>query len=266
MLFNSWQFLIFFPIVTALYFFLPQKLRAIFLLLASCVFYMVYKIEYLLILFFLILVDYFAGILIERSSSKNKKLFLVLSLAANLGILIFFKYFNFLNLGSIFKMFPFGANFDSLNILLPLGLSFHTFQSMSYTIEVFKGRAKAETNILTYALYVMFYPQLVAGPIERPQHLLPQLKQNFKFEYSRTVSGLRLMLWGLFKKMVIADRLAALVNPVYQDPSHQSALTLLIPTYLFAYQIYCDFSGYCDIAIGAARIMGINLVNNFNYP
>jgi D-alanyl-lipoteichoic acid acyltransferase DltB (MBOAT superfamily) len=219
---------------------------------------------YILILFFTIIIDYIAGIMIEKTQ-RNKKQFLIMSIIANVGVLAVFKYFNFLaiNINTLAdkNIIPL------LSIILPIGLSFHTFQAMSYTIEVYRGNQKAERHLGIYALYVMFYPQLVAGPIERPQHILPQLKMRHKFDISLLYSGLRLMLWGLFKKVVVADRLAIYVNAIYNDPSQYSNyLNVLIAFIFFSIQIYCDFSAYSDIAIGAARTMGINLMVNFNRP
>ncbi len=268
MLFNSLQFLIFFPLITILYFALPHKYRAGLLLIASCVFYMAFIPAYILILFFLIVIDYIAGILIEDAKGNRRKLFLLMSLAANIGVLAIFKYYYFIN-ENLLRI----ANFLDLNyptpllrIILPIGLSFHTFQAMSYTIEVYRSRQKAERNPIVYALYVMFYPQLVAGPIERPQHLIHQFYERHSFDYKRVTDGIKLMAWGLFKKVVIADRLAILVNQVYGAPQDYTGLPLILATVFFSFQIYCDFSGYSDIAIGAAQVMGFNLMNNFNRP
>jgi len=223
---------------------------------------------YILILFYTILVDYTAGWQIERSHGGRRWWFLVLSIIANLGVLIVFKYFNFFNanLTSLASFLHWNYPIQNLAILLPLGLSFHTFQSLSYTIEVYRGRQKAERHLGIFALYVMFYPQLVAGPIERPMHLLPQLHHHYTFDYQRVTDGLRRMVWGFFKKIVIADRLAVIVNMVYNEPSEFSGLTWVLATYFFAFQIYCDFSGYSDIAIGAAHVMGYNLSQNFHRP
>jgi len=217
---------------------------------------------YILILGFTIVIDYFAGLYIEKSVGKKRKLFLVFSLIANIGVLAVFKYYNFLNhnLSLLFHGFGFSDPLPFLKILLPIGLSFHTFQAMSYTIEVFRGRQKAERHFGIYALYVMFYPQLVAGPIERPQNLLHQFREKYNFDYNRVTDGLRLMTWGLFKKAVIADRLAILVDNVYNNPQQHNSLSLIIATIFFAFQIFCDFSGYSDMAIGAARIMGFKLM------
>jgi alginate O-acetyltransferase complex protein AlgI len=223
---------------------------------------------YIFILGFTIVIDYFAGIYIEKAYGRKRKLFLIYSLLANIGILVVFKYYNFLNDNLSYLLGGLGTTnpFPFLAILLPIGLSFHTFQAMSYTIEVYRGNQKPERNFGIYALYVMFYPQLVAGPIERPQNLLHQFKEKHYFDYNRVTSGLRLMLWGLFKKAVIADRLGQVVDIVYKNPHQYNCVSLVIATLFFSYEIYCDFSGYSDMAIGAARIMGFKLMTNFNNP
>lgn len=268
MLFNSIEFVFFFFIVTSLYFILPHKYRWLMLLTASCYFYMAFVPIYILILFFTIVIDYYAGIWIEEAQGQRKRRYLILSLVANIGVLAVFKYYNFLNDNLTYLLH--GAGWENpvpyLSILLPIGLSFHTFQAMSYTIEVYRGHQKAERHFGIYSLYVMFYPQLVAGPIERPQNLLWQFRTEHKFEYERVVSGLRLMLWGLFMKLVIADRLAIYVNAAYGNPEEHTGLTLAVATMFFAFQIYCDFSGYSNIAIGAAKVMGYDLMKNFNRP
>ncbi len=268
MLFNSVNFLIFFCVVTVLYFIIPHKFRWFLLLVSSCYFYMSFIPVYILILGFTIVVDYFAGIWLVRTKGKVRKYFLIASLIANIGVLAVFKYYNFLNdnLSVLLGTFGYTNFIPSLNIILPIGLSFHTFQAMSYTIEVYRGHQKAEYNFGIYALYVMFYPQLVAGPIERPQNLIHQFYEKHTFEYERVVEGLKQMLWGFFMKVVIADRLALYVNAVYNNSSRHSGISLLIATIFFAFQIYCDFAGYSNIAIGAARVMGFKLMTNFNRP
>lgn len=222
---------------------------------------------YILILLFTILVDYFAGIYIEKLKGKRKKIFLIGSIVANVGILAFFKYYDFFidNINVLFNLsnenqLPF------LHIILPVGLSFHTFQAMSYTIEVYRGKQKAERHLGIYALYVLFYPQLVAGPIERPQNLLWQFRAKHRFKIDRVYDGLKLMLWGLFKKVVIADRLALYVNEVYGAPDSWPGSNLALASVCFTIQIYCDFSGYSDMAIGSAKVMGFKLMTNFNRP
>jgi len=266
MLFNSLAFFLFFPIVTVLYFMLPHRFRWLHLLLSSCVFYMAFIPVYILILFFTIVIDYIAGLVIEHAEGRKRKLFLVLSLVSNIGVLAVFKYYNFFagNLNSLLASAD--RSLPLLSIALPIGLSFHTFQAMSYTIEVYRGNHKAERHFGIYALYVMFYPQLVAGPIERPQNLLYQFRQPKQFDYDSVVNGLKLMLWGFFKKIVIADRLAIITDPIFKDPRHHNHLDILVAAFFFSFQIFCDFSGYSDIAIGAARVMGFRLMKNFDRP
>jgi D-alanyl-lipoteichoic acid acyltransferase DltB (MBOAT superfamily) len=268
MLFNSLSFLVFFPVTTIIYFALPRRFRWVHLLACSCLFYASFIPRYLLILFGVILIDYGAGLGIERSRGGVRRAFLVASIVANVGILAAFKYFNFLNANvrALAEVLHWNYPIRDLGWLLPIGLSFHTFQSMSYTIEVYLGRQKAERHLGIYALYVMFYPQLVAGPIERPQNLLHQFREYHPFDADRTFSGLRLMLWGFFKKLVVADRLAPVVDVVYGNPHAYGGAWLLLATYFFAVQIYCDFSGYSDVAIGAARVLGFKLMTNFNRP
>ncbi|MGB3526594.1 MAG: MBOAT family O-acyltransferase [Flavobacteriales bacterium] len=276
MLFNSFQFLcIFFPLVTTLYFVVPHRWRWAVLLGASCWFYMAFVPVYILILAFTILVDYFAGIWIERNEGRTRKLLLTASIIANVGVLAFFKYFNFLNESIAVAVRGMGFHYGvpDLGIILPIGLSFHTFQSLSYTIEVYRKHQKAEHRFGIFALYVMFYPQLVAGPIERPENLLRQINSSELgkgirsfFDQERVVAGLQQMLWGFFKKVVIADRCAVVVDQIYNSPDQYGSLPIALATYLFAIQIYCDFSGYTDIALGAARVMGFKLMVNFRTP
>lgn len=268
MLFNSLEFVIFFPIVTVLYFLIPYKYRWLHLLIASCIFYMAFIPVYILILFFTILIDYFAGIMIEGAPAHKKKRFLILSIVANIGVLSVFKYYNFFidNMNALLDSFNIQHSMPLLNILLPIGLSFHTFQAISYTIEVYRGNQKAERHLGIYALYVMYYPQLVAGPIERPQNIIDQFYKKHDFEYNRVVSGLKLMAWGMFKKVVIADRVAMFVTNVYDRPEQYDSAAIVFGTFCFAIQIYCDFSGYSDIARGASEVMGIDLMKNFKQP
>ena len=269
MLFNSFAFAIFFVVVTLVYFLLAHKYRYMWLLAASCYFYMYFKPEFILILALTIVIDYYAGILIEQQTDKkNKKKYLMMSLVANIGILAIFKYFNFINGNITGLALLFGAKnpIPYLNMVLPIGLSFHTFQAMSYTFEVYRGNQKAERHFGIYSLYVMFYPQLVAGPIERPQNMLHQFHEKHTFKYELFASGMRLMMWGLFKKVVIADRLAIVTDPIFNNPHSYSATSLVIGSVFFSFQIFCDFSGYSDIAIGSARVMGFNLMRNFNRP
>jgi D-alanyl-lipoteichoic acid acyltransferase DltB (MBOAT superfamily) len=269
MLFNSLEFAFFFPVVTILFFLLPHRFRWMLLLAASCFFYMFFKPIYILILVGTIVIDYFAGIWIARQPTKRKKRYLLmLSIMANVGVLAVFKYYNFIviNLNEAIETMHRTGQIPLLHILLPIGLSFHTFQAMSYTIEIYRGKQQPERHFGIYALYVMFYPQLVAGPIERPQNILHQFHEVKHFDYANMRSGLIQIAWGLFKKVVIADRLALFVNQVYGHPYGYTGLPLIIATVFFAFQIYCDFSGYSDIAIGTARCMGYKLMTNFNKP
>lgn len=267
MLFNSFSFLVFLPTVFIAYYVLPHRFRALFLLLASCYFYASFVPKYLLILFFVITVDYFLASVIQNHTGKKRALFLLLSILTNLGVLFFFKYFNFFNENVAGLLNALHFNYDPLvlSILLPLGLSFHVFQSLSYVIEVYKGRYAPEKNYIRYALYVMFFPQLVAGPIERPAHLLPQLTTPVKFDPKLVRRGFERILWGFFKKVVIADQLAQVIDPLYADPP-TDAFLLVIIAIMFTYQLYCDFSGYSDIAIGSAMVLGFELTENFNRP
>ena len=269
MLFNSLDFLIFFPVIVGLYFALSPKYRWVLLLGASYYFYMCWKAEYIILIVFSTLVDYFAAGQMARIQEKKKRRpFLYLSLLSNLGLLFFFKYWNFFSgeTRALLDSWNIMVDVPTFQLLLPVGISFYTFQTLSYTIDVYNGKLEPEKNLGRFALYVSFFPQLVAGPIERATHLLPQLRQTFDFDYQRVVSGLQQMLWGFFKKVVIADRLAVYVNEIYASPGDENGLALLLATYFFAFQIYCDFSGYSDIAIGAARVMGYDLMENFRTP
>ncbi|MCB0791171.1 MAG: MBOAT family protein [Flavobacteriales bacterium] len=268
MLFNSSAFLVFFPVVCTTYFLLPHRFRWLWLLLASCYFYMAFVPVYILILGFTIAVDYIAGILIEGSTGRRRRLFLLASIIANVGVLAVFKYWNFLNqnIGELFRAAGLSYGIPDLGILLPIGLSFHTFQSLSYTVEVYRGNLKAERHPGIFALFVMFFPQLVAGPIERGQALLHQFHERKRFSYAALEHGLVKIAYGFFKKVVVADGLAGYVNMVYDRPEGVSSIALLVGTVFFAVQIYCDFSGYSDIAIGTANILGIRLMENFRRP
>lgn len=268
MLFNSFSFLVFFFVVITLYFLLPHRYRWMLLLAASCLFYMAFIPYYILIIATTIIIDYYAGKRIEDSDGHERKAWLMVSIISTCLVLVVFKYFNFFNanISAIASLLDLRYPIGFLAIALPIGLSFHVFQSLSYVIEVYRGNQKAERHFGIYSLYVMFYPQLVAGPIERPQNLLHQFREEHSFEYERVVEGLRRMGWGLFKKIVIADNLAAYVGRVYDYPHGYGGLVLLVATFFFAVQIYCDFSGYSDIAIGAAQVMGFRLMENFKNP
>lgn len=267
--FNSVVFvLLFFPLVSIGYYLTPHRFRWALLLAASCWFYMSFVPVYILILAFVILIDYCAGICIGGSTGRRRKLFLAASIAANVSVLCVFKYYGFVaeNLTAVAGLIGWNYSLDALNIIMPLGLSFHTFQSMSYTIEVYRGKQQPERRFEILALYVLFYPQLVAGPIERPQSLLRQLREHHNFDYDQIVSGLKLMAWGFFQKMVIADAIATITGPVFAAPDAYHGLSLSIATVLFSVQIFCDFAGYSDIAIGSAQVIGFRLSTNFRQP
>ncbi len=271
MLFNSIDFAVFLPIVFVLYWFVfgrNYRSQNTVMLLASCLFYMAFVPVYILILACTIGIDYVAGILIEDSKGAARKRWLTASIIANLGVLAAFKYWNFINqnLGDLFASLDIGYDLPDLGLLLPIGLSFHTFQSLAYTIEVHRGTQKAERRPGMFALYVMFFPQLVAGPIERPRNLLEQIEHPRTFDRTKAIDGLRQMLWGFFKKIVIADNCAAYANPIFDDPTAHTGSTLLIGALFFTFQIYCDFSGYSDIALGCSRLFGFSLMRNFNFP
>lgn len=269
MLFNSAEFLIFFPIVVALYFTLPHRCRWIMLLAASYYFYIAWKAEYVILIIITTLVDYFAGLRMAAVEQRaGRKKFLILSLSIHLAILFAFKYFNFFNdsLRSVFTGLNLAYPIPAFQALLPVGISFYTFKSISYIIDVYRGSKQPERHLGIFALYVSFFPQLISGPIDRSERMIPQLKSERRFDWARIAEGLRRMAWGYFKKLVIADRLAVLVNTVYDSPTDFTGVPLILATYFFAFQIYCDFSGYSDIAIGAARVMGYDLTENFRRP
>ncbi|MEM6800271.1 MAG: MBOAT family protein [Bacteroidota bacterium] len=269
MLFNSVEFVVFFTAVFLLYFTTPHKWRWLLLLIASYIFYMSWKAEYILLILLSTLIDYFAGIKMGQEPIKAKrKKFLYLSLISNLGILFSFKYFNFFSESIATLVQASGMDYSAplFEVLLPVGISFYTFQTLSYSIDVYQGKISPEKHLGRFALFVSFFPQLVAGPIERSGNLLPQFREEKYFDYARIVSGMRLAAWGLFKKVVIADRLAFFVNLIYNDPQNFYGLSMVLATFFFAFQIYCDFSGYSDIAIGVARMMGFDLMKNFERP
>jgi D-alanyl-lipoteichoic acid acyltransferase DltB (MBOAT superfamily) len=266
MLFTSLDYYVFLPIVALVFFLTPVRFRWAWLLVASYYFYMDWNPWYIWLIVGSTLVDYTAALQIERQRSRQrKKAWLWLSIAANLWLLFTFKYFNFLSVeaAKVARLFDSGYEAYHLDILLPVGISFYTFQTMAYTIDVYKGFTKAERHLGRYALYVSFFPQLVAGPIERSRDLLSQFHFNYQFDYKRVVGGLQLILWGLFKKLVIADRLALFVDEVYGHPGQYEGFTVWLASVFFLFQIFCDFSAYTDIAIGSARILGIRLSQNF---
>jgi alginate O-acetyltransferase complex protein AlgI len=269
LLFNSIQFVFFFPVVVALYFATPPRFRWILLLGASYYFYAAWKPEYLVLIFASTAVDYLCGRgMAAWSAQRVRKLLLFTSVGTNIGMLFAFKYLNFFSetMRAVFAHFNVFHGMPAFDILLPIGISFYTFQSLSYTIDVYRGHTQPERHFGIFALYVSFFPQLVAGPIERSYRLLPQFFEHRGFEPARVTAGLRLMLWGFFMKLVIADRLAIYVNEVYGDPHAYAGSALLLGTYFFAFQIFCDFAGYSSIAIGAARVLGYDLMQNFDRP
>lgn len=269
MLFNSWQFLIFFPAVALLHFIIPYRFRWILLLIASYYFYAAWRVEYLTLILASTLIDYFAAIWIDTSKTQgSRRLGLAASLICNFGLLFSFKYFNFFNtlIADVLANFSLSNPIPRLDVLLPVGISFYTFQTLSYTFEVYKGKQPVERHLGRFALYVAFFPQLVAGPIERSLNLLPQFRDKHDFNPGPAVAGLRLVLWGMFKKVVIADNLGTFVNAVYNQPDAAYGILPVLATVFFAFQIYCDFSGYSDIAIGTARILGFDLMVNFKRP
>jgi D-alanyl-lipoteichoic acid acyltransferase DltB (MBOAT superfamily) len=269
MLFNSTHFAVFFPLVVGVYFATPHRFRWCLLLAASYYFYMCWRPGYVVLIMISTLVDYAAGILMGRTPDRVvRRRYLILSLCSNLGLLFFFKYYNFFNdtLRIFTDSLDLGFSLPASHFLLPVGLSFYTFQSLTYTIGVYRGTVKPEKHLGLFAAFVCFFPQLVAGPIERAQNLLPQFLEKHAFDYDRVTNGLKLMTWGLFKKCVIADRLAQLVDHVYNNPTQYQGPPLALATVFFAFQIFCDFSGYSDIAVGAAQVLGFKLMTNFRRP
>ena len=291
MLFNSFEFLLFLPIVFLLYWFVFQKnlkLQNVFILLASYVFYGWWDWRFLALIVASSAVDYWCGIQLVVNSKqsavdpanrilstansknlfKNRKFYLWISLAFNLGLLGFFKYFNFFieSATDIINLLGFQAHSSTLSLILPVGISFYTFQTMSYTLDVYRGKMEATKDPIAFFSYVAFFPQLVAGPIERASHLLPQFLKKREFEYQQGSDGMKLILWGLFKKMVIADNCALVVNPIFENYQTASGIELAMGAILFAFQIYGDFSGYSDIAIGVAKLFGFELMTNFRTP
>jgi D-alanyl-lipoteichoic acid acyltransferase DltB (MBOAT superfamily) len=269
MLFNSFQFLIFFPIAVLAFYLTPQRLRWLPALIASYYFYMCWKPAFAVLILTSTATDYLVGLGLNKYQTKvRRRLLLSASLVVNLGLLFTFKYLDFslTNVDSALKALGFEIVLPYPELVLPVGISFYTFQTLSYTIDVYQRKIPTEYHFGRFALYVSYFPQLVAGPIERANRLLPQLKNKSTFSLNRLSSGLRLILWGLFKKMCVADLVATPVATIYANPTLFDGSFLLLGTLLFAIQIYCDFSGYSDIAIGCARIMGIDLMINFRQP
>lgn len=271
MLFNSIDFLIFFPIVLLVYFVIPRKTRYIWLLIASYYFYMSLSPQYLILLVILTLVTYFTGIFMEKGSPGAKKCCMIACLIVSLGILAVFKYSGFVmdSLNGILSSLHLQPMENTFHPVLPVGISFYTFQAVGYMLDVYRGNSRAERNVVKYALFVSFFPNILSGPIERGKNMLPQIEnlKNLKlWDYDRITSGAVLMLWGYFQKMVIVDRVALLVNEVYDNYRMHGAIAVITATLFFSVQVYCDFAGYSNLAVGAAKLMGIELMRNFETP
>ena len=269
MVFNSIVYFLFLVCTLVVYYLLPAKYRNYFLIVASAFFYMYVRIEYIFIIIFIILSNYLIGIKIERSQTKNKrKQFLYLSLFINLGVLIFFKYWNFLieNLLGFLKFFHAKNPIPFIEIALPLGLSYYIFQTIGYIYDIYRGSQKSEKNIFRFSLFTLFFPKLLVGPIERAGRLLPQLAKNIYFDKENIIEGGRRIAWGLFKKLVVADRISIYQRVVINNLQEQSGITILFASLIYTFQVYADFSGYTDIAIGTARLFGFNLMENFKRP
>ncbi len=269
MLFNNWEFGVFFVIVYLLYRVLPHRGQNILLLVASYYFYGSWDWRFLSLIFISTVIDYFCGLRLQKTENANhRKMFLFISMAANLGILGFFKYFNFFtdNFAELLQSFGLQPNFTSLNIILPVGISFYTFQTMSYTIDIYRGKMNPTQNFLDFALFVSFFPQLVAGPIERAKNLLPQVTMPRTITAEKFYQGTFLIFWGLFKKVFIADNLALIADNVFANTEVQNGAFVILGVLAFAFQIYCDFSGYSDIARGLSKMMGFELMVNFRLP
>jgi alginate O-acetyltransferase complex protein AlgI len=269
MLFNSFQYLLFLPLVVSGYFLIPHRFRWLLLLVVSYYFYMCWRMEYIILIAGTTLVDYGAGIMISRASSRKLQgLWLGMSLATNLSLLCTFKYFDFFSnsLEAGFQLINITVALPELKLLLPVGISFYTFQSMAYTIGVYRGSVEAQRHLGRFAAFISFFPQLVAGPIERPSNLIPQFTEVHKPNFERMANALNLIAFGFFKKVVVADRCAIYVEEVFSNPTLYGAWTAGMGIFLFAIQIYCDFSGYSDIARGSARLMGFELMANFDRP
>lgn len=272
MLFNSLSFALFLPVVFAIYWLGTGggfKKQNIVLLIASYFFYACWDYRFLFLLIFSTFLDYFTGIKISASENNSKKKFwLWLSIIVNLGFLGVFKYYNFFteSFAAGLSLLGVKSNFSTLRVILPVGISFYTFHGLSYILDIYKNKIKPEKNFVDYSVFVSFFPLLVAGPIERATHLLPQILKKREFDYAKAVNGLRQILWGLFKKIIIADNCAEYANVIFADPTHASGSTLIAGALFFTVQIYCDFSGYSDIALGTARLFGIELLRNFAFP
>ncbi len=271
MLFNSPEFLVFLIIVFIAYWIILKdrhRLQSTLLLVSSCIFYMFFIPKYIFILFITILIDYFAGMKIATSEGRKRKVYLIVSIISTCMVLFVFKYYDFFvsNVNSISSLVGWNYSVDVMKIILPIGLSFHTFQSLSYVIEVYRRKQEPEKDFLIYSLYVMYFPQLVAGPIERASNLLHQFHEKKKFHFKLAAEGMHQILWGMFKKVVIADTCAAYANHAFSSHDTLSGFSLIIGAVAFAFQIYGDFSGYSDIALGTSKLFGVRLMRNFNLP
>lgn len=269
MLFNSFNYLLFFPVVCVLYYVIPYRARWFFLLIASYFFYMNWEPVYALLIGLSTVITYLCAYQLDLVKKKRtRKILLWLSVILNFGILFLFKYYNFIT-DSVFQLltnFGLRVNFPEFKLLLPVGISFYTFQAVGYSIDVYNKRLNHEKHFGKYALFVSFFPQLVAGPIERAANLLPQFSKEIKFNYAKAVEGTKLIIWGYFMKVVVADRLSIYVDSVYNNAEMHSSSSLIVATIFFAFQIYCDFAGYSNIAIGCAKILGFDLMTNFKRP
>lgn len=269
MLFNSLQFVLFLSIVFAIYFYIPFRLRWVLLLVSSVYFYSCWRLEYFVLIAICTLANYASGLIISGTSSiLIRKTALLACLSISLGMLAYFKYYNFFveTSNDLLHLFSLEGSLGVRDLLLPVGISFYTFHTLSYTIDVYRGRVAVEPHLGIFSVYVLYFPQLVAGPIARASVLLPQFRERRDFDLESTLQGVTQILWGLFKKVVIADRLAMYVDPVYNNLNQHSAGQITIATYFFAFQIYCDFSGYTDIALGVSKMFRIELMKNFDRP
>jgi len=269
MLFNSFSFAVFMPIVFILYWALPHRFRWVLLLIASYYFYMSWNANYVVLILGTTFVSYITALLLEKTNNPTlKKICLAAAAIISLGVLFFFKYFNFFqdSVIALFNAFAIQLHPVTLNLLLPVGISFYTFQTLSYVVDVYNGSVPAEHHFGKYATFISFFPQLVAGPIERTSNLLPQIKKEHHFNYEKASYGMKLMVWGFFKKLVIADVFASYADKIYNSPDSFKGFALILGTLFFTIQIYCDFSGYSDIAIGCAKLLDIDLMQNFKSP
>lgn len=271
MIFNSIDYLIFFPVVLLFYFLLPKRIRYIWLLIASYFFYMCWNAKYAVLILFSTVVTYLGGLLLGKENTENtskRKFIVAITFTLNLLVLFYFKYFGFATetVVNLFRLFGTDISTPSFDILLPVGISFYTFQALGYIMDVYRNETKAEKDFFMYALFVSFFPQLVAGPIERSKNLLTQLKTDHDFDYEKARYGMLMIAYGLVLKIVIADQIAAVINPVFNSPMDYSGSVLFVAAVLFSFQIYCDFNGYTQIAIGSAKVLGYDLMENFRTP